>query len=845
MFFQLANILSTVTTKMFSSTITLVLWLILCSSALASDKCSTISVEWQCEQDDKTMQPKCYDSLDKAINFTQKETKYCPGQLQVNMTFVSTSQNLSSNVTFTNVHFSTLSFLGAPNKTMIHCNAASLNFDGSNETRHLKIHIQRMIFISCGPGVRGVPAALFFSDNCQVELNDTHVEGSDGSGLVLVHITDRVEVTYSSFSRNKFRDGYGAGFHMTLNFAANETEQHANYRFTYCNFTENEALPYKVPKNPLKVFNTRGGGLHIHFESYTRDISVVVKNCTFSKNIAHWGAGLFVSFTDNSSHNHLQIISSTFKSNHWNMTDQNPFVAGAGAMISVFSNSTFNVAFIHNCTFTENNASWGGGLEFYSKPALSMEKIQYSQNVLNISQCLFKDNFAYNGAAVNIYCSSPASRPETCNAMPVLSDSKFTYNGNLSLISSFNQIVGSIIMVKHFPTYLEGVLIFSHNLGSPIHVHETSVTLKMGTTLKFNNNAAHNGGAITLYGSWIAVSKHSQLEFSHNTAADKGGAIYAYMTEEAFLPYVHHCFIRYASGTAHRENPWQWNATFTFSNNTASDKHEAIYATSILPCVWQKSNTSSLDTDIKATFCSWTKWHFDSGNCSNEIRTSARNFSSTPHNMTMFPGVPSVQFLMAVDDFGHNVSNFTINPTVPSNNDITAQFINHSLIVYGHMYTSANILLEMEGDRSIFMMVNVTLQGCPPAFSFKTSSLSCSCDSTSYIYCIYSPESHWTAYLITGFCMSYSQINHKGSHKWHIVFGRCPFTSGMHSSLNAYTPYLRLPLEKEDLNTKFCGKFNRTGTLCGECIQNHSINVFSDTFECCIAQDPLENGYFL
>ena len=158
---------------MSSSIIILVLWLILCSSALAREKCSTIRVEWQCEQDDKIVQQSCCDSLDKAINFTQNKAKHCQGQLQVNMTFISSSQNLSSNVTFRNAHFSNLSFFGAPNKTMIHCNAASLRFDGSDMTRHLKIHIQRMAFMSCGPGKQKVSAALFFSDNCQVELSNT------------------------------------------------------------------------------------------------------------------------------------------------------------------------------------------------------------------------------------------------------------------------------------------------------------------------------------------------------------------------------------------------------------------------------------------------------------------------------------------------------------------------------------------------------------------------------------------------------------------------------------------------------------------------------------------------
>ena len=184
---------------MSSSTIILLLCLVLCSSTLGIGKCSIISVQWQCEQDDKTMQQTCCDSLDKAIDLTENQAKHCQGQLQVNMTFISTSQGLSRNVTFSNARFSYLSFLGAPNTTKIHCKSAFFRFDGSDETRHLQIQIQRMAFISCGPGDQALPAALFLNDNCQVELSDILVEDSNGSGLVLVHITDGVNVTNSSF----------------------------------------------------------------------------------------------------------------------------------------------------------------------------------------------------------------------------------------------------------------------------------------------------------------------------------------------------------------------------------------------------------------------------------------------------------------------------------------------------------------------------------------------------------------------------------------------------------------------------------------------------------------------
>ena len=74
-------------------------------------------------------------------------------------------------------------------------------------------------------------------------------------------------------------------------------------------------------------------------------------------------------------------------------------------------------------------------------------------------------------------------------------------------------------------------------------MHDTSVTLDEYTVVRFENNAAENGGALTLYGSWITVSIHCKLIFINNTAVGFGGAIYVLMTEEVYLPYSHSCFI--------------------------------------------------------------------------------------------------------------------------------------------------------------------------------------------------------------------------------------------------------------------------------------------------------------
>ena len=805
------------------------LWLVFYSCVLASNQCS-VSVEWLCLRMNNS-QPECFDSLEEAISSAEQEAKKCQEQLKVNFTINSVSLNLSSNVTFNSAQFSQVVFT-APRGTFIQCKfgTASLKFIGNINASvpPMEICIENITFSSCGPGNEIVHSALFFSHNCQIQIIAVHVEGSNGSGLAFVNVSGNVNVTRSTFTKNIFNNGLGAGVYISLTSISTET----NYTFSHSIFTKNCAKSISSARYEVESSSTKGGGLFIQYGNNTRNVHLLISKCIFSYNKAHWGAGLLGSFEGNSLNNSLCIISATFKNNQGSNTNMTSgqYVAGAGSMIAVSGNSTNNAVDIVKCNFTNNTAEWGGGLEIYSSHHNSPDKTESNYNDLNVRHCHFENNTAYSGAAINIFCSSPVTRPQICNANPLVSDSIFISNGNQSLISLHHQMTVSVVSISHFPTTLKGNLTFSHNFGSPLHIHETSVTLGENAILHFNNNAARNGGAISIFGSWIAVLNNCTLVFSNNRAIERGGAIYSFMTEEAYLPYSHRCFIRYSNGEQQQEH---WNASFTFTSNTASGMVEHIYATSLLPCVLWSSNFS-LDHNIKQTFCSWNKWYFIGGTCPSEVHTSARNFSSTTTEMSVFPGIPSSDHISAVDDFGNQVSNFTINPIVLHNQNVTSQVVNRSLIVCGKENTNVTVLLELEGERSIFLTVSAILNSCPPGFWFEDSSLSCICNLSRHIHCEYKAGSRWVAYLVIGYCMSYSQVNYEGNRKWHVVYGRCPFTSGLHSQSfqDTYIPFLPLPLQKGELDSKFCGKLNRRGILCGSCIKDYSINVFSDVFHC-------------
>ena len=793
-----------------------VLLLLLHVNFMALQGCSNVEVQWQCEARGSSNRT-CCESLDRALSLIQTQEVACEQQLRVNLTFYSTTEELSSNAVFSNANFSQVVF-EAPNGVQVECKTGaggSLWFDGRihNTSFLMDIHINNIEFLSCGPGVhKTVSATLFFTNNCRIQIHNSSVEKSRGAGLAIVDTVGSVSVTRSNFSQNVFEEGFGGGVHLTIAAVSGKTE------FAHCIFRDNQVVP-------LQYNDTKGGGFYVQYRNHSKNGVLHISDCEFSQNKAQWGGGLLAMFNDNAHNNTLFINSSIFNNNCNGLQSYSIDMAGAGAAITIYSNATSNRAFVTDCNFTGNAAPWGGGLMIFSKPALMQDS---TNNSLIVSGCVFRNNSAHTGAAIHIYCTSPASSPQHCNAYPVVAQSVFVNNKNLETTSALSQSPHSIVYVAHFPTLLKQKIEFFNNFGTPLHVHETSVTLNENTVLNFTQNSAQNGGGIMLYGSWIAVSSNNTLLFHNNTAEGLGGAIYSFMTEEVYLPYSRHCFIK----STVSNNPEHWNVRFNFSGNSPS----AIYSTSILPCVHY--TTKSKDVNIRRTFCTWRNWSFGKDNCMDQILTSPRNFSSTVKNMSAFPGIPSQHRIYAVDDFGHDVPEFFVYPTVlySSTDGVTAHVTNKTLTVYGHTGTNVSIRLQLEASRTLFTIVNVSLQDCPPGFAFDSPSLSCICKTTRHTYCDYGSKSQWNAYLLADYCMSYSEVKLNGVYQKHIVFGRCPFTSGLQRHFsNGYSHlllYLPLPLEKEELNTKFCGKLNRTGILCGECIANFSIDLISSTFRC-------------
>ena len=642
------------------------------------------------------------------------------------------------------------------------------------------------------------------------------VNASLDIGLAFVRVTSIITVSHSVFVNTQPYPLHSNGIRSGVYISVFSNE--ASFHFKNCSFKNNSAVSMKASDTSVVK---RGGGMLITLEGEALFNSITLRSCYFANNTAEGGAGLFVHFTEKAYHNTINVISSHFYYNELKNKRAVPigadYNAGGGTLLLFDGKSTRNDINFNNCKFAHNGAGWGGGFSVVSiaTPAAS-DKHRREDNHVRIYNCFFNQNMAEMGSALYMYCRSSSIHVKDCFVQPIIAYSNFSNNRPQS---GTKQSYSSAVNIDSFPTQL-GHSNFVNNNGSALLVQDSVVSVMEEAKIRFVGNAAQYGGAVHLISSWLNIQKQTELHFVKNNAVFAGGAIFSNQEKEIYIPYTHTCFIQYGNKD---QPPSNWETTFIFTENYAQNSNNSIVATSILPCVWHLTSHSTLEEDIKATFCKWKHWSF-TGNCTSEVTTLAKHFSNNTYTLSMIPGrlLSFDSFKLKVfDDLGHDVTDNTIFilSVTSTTCKVVVQVINKGLIAFGQGNDSHIQALIQAGDnRNATAELNIVLQDCPPGFEYDNSTKGCTCRQNLYsiLHCI--PEKN--AVLFIGYCMSYEEK---------IIYGRCPFTLGLQQLRG---PFLSLPEQKEELQDQFCGKLSRKGRLCGECVDTYSINVYSDSFEC-------------
>ena len=703
---------------------------------------------------------------------------------------------------------------------------------------------------------------VYFYSCTTVSMSDVIVTSSPGAtGMVMYDVNGTVTIDSCTFSNNSVvgKEIGGGGLYVEFTYCI-PGDQNCKDGLQYSNITNalfsisNTKFLNNIADNQDGFSNAtfivpyqsnhqafgRGGGLSIFMNGLASSNKILVTDCLFENNTAQWGGGGFIEFHDEVDNNQIVFTNCIFIENKCIYTLVSG-TGGGGMRIGHYiygfnentNNKKGNKIELRSCNFTLNSAMYGGGLSV-SPTLRNTGAKEFLPAVLNLTDVLFQSNIGKNGAALHL--EKFALLTEGKMILVVLQGCVFmtnrvTYAKFLGEHNSPHPVgIGAVYINQVFTAFLK-INKFIENDGTALAVIGTYVNFSDSNIL-FERNKGYRGGALSLLGAaYLIINNYTQMIFWSNLAHDFGGAIYNRYVEMDNLKTRTNCFIRHVNPFL---GPNNWNATFKFVNNTDQNgKHiNSIHTSSILPCFWAGGDGYSVSEDV--IFC-WQNWnHCENNNsefqcaydensgCRYHISSDPGNISNSS-NITAFPGWNFDLHLDITDDYSNDVEQSVVFKTTQrdGNNKVDSYIWNNAGTVKGLENASSSLSLEIVGDRVWEVNVMVQLLPCPPGFQFSNDTCVCGNDTQSY----YSGNVH---------CIFDSQQAHLRERHWMGKIGSKDYLVG--SCPNGFcqtsdTSYIDLPKDHNSLPGAVCSN-NRTGVLCGECMNGSGPAINSPTFDC-------------
>ena len=303
----------------------------------------------------------------------------------------------------------------------------------------------------------------------------------------------------------------------------------------------------------------------------------------------------------------------------------------------------------------------------------------------------------------------------------------------------------------------------------------------------------------------------SNFSFFKNTARQHGGGIYFQSMDYS----IHQpCFIYRDLHTP--------KSKFNFSGNRANDgRGDHIYVSSFTSCNLYCQSESPYDSIGNFTF---TKPH------NHSTATLPTNFSLNDTGpVSVFPGIPFRLPLLVKDMEGNILSNMSyeaasLNKSIMIIDSAFKYVSNNTITVLGIKNLRETATLRLDAlSTNVSLLVNVTLLDCPPGYILDISGERCNCGASSYygiLKC--EPEVHILHGIWIGPCNN------------NTIFctSDCPLGYCTHDGKERQTAHaVPIPMNASQLEKSICSP-TRTGTVCGQCIGNHSVYFNSWRFEC-------------
>ena len=770
-----------------------------------------------------------------------------------------------------------LTFLNSSN--IVLCNVQFLycgTMQNSTSNNFTTLHLNKTQFIA-------IKVGLYIYNCINVTMGNVQVlNSSQATGVVMYDTNGVVDIRNCTFAFNRVvmingdnRTQAGGGgviveftyckpgdgmCNMTGYDSSHKRNSDSVYTFYDCIFSNNIARSpsssgnYILPSRANHASTGRGGGLAVYFKGDAKNNSISIIDSQFIENHAVWGGGLRIEMSDNTMNNTVTVLECNFLKNRAIFAKNGKYTGGGGIHIVITIHywednvNTNNKIKIMDSSFKYNEALEGGAICFAIARQNSISTDQLTGIlVLNTS---FEHNQGRMGSAI-IAINFPLFN-DGSSAEVEFYDCSFSNNILKSINESPHPAGMAAVYVRKIRTSFLNKTVFYNNTGSALLVVGAQVNFD-GSTAIFSNNSGLDGGAIALLGvATILIGPNTNMTFVNNTANRYGGAIYnRYISNEDLMSNAD-CFLRYSEPFL---DPPNWQVQFTFSGNRAHQDGCSIFSTSVYPCLWSDNSQVKLSQVFR-----WNEqWVYENPRQCEEISTEPTNFNqSSSGSIKIHPGFAFSLPLEAWDDFDHNVTsdvvysaslkdNSNLEPSLTAKVDPGYTYITSNYIrITGEPDSNVTLELQSEGSRKINVLLNLTILKCPPGFvriQFKTKG---DAAASRRFKCECLPESRqYRGYLKCSSNQKSSKIDIKywygpvemsgesGKDTATYLMGITPFAyraTSQHTEATVRNKYL--PKYLEEVEGFICGRTNRRGVLCGQCLEGHAVAVNSLNYEC-------------
>ena len=521
-----------------------------------------------------------------------------------------------------------------------------------------------------------------------------------------------------------------------------------------------------------------GSGLQVRSmaaapNSITSNNVITIINSTFANTVGNQGGGLYIQL-ENSMYNNVTIVNSLFSNNK--------FGNGGGLYIRSLHFDTHNNITIINSTFT-NNAfkKFGGGLV-----------ILYGTNIITIANSTF-----------------------TCN----------TGNGFFLQFANCNNIV------------VVSQITVSNNNGSGIAImNNAKLTFTEGHSIIANNISPTDGGGIYLgKDCYLIISNGGYVSFINNTAHRYGGAIYSADNDHKLLK------ANVASDNLCTMTSTDYDKSTTFINNSATRAGNILYGGTFIFCSRVHYNVNLVKRVIQIIILSCPTVPITGAHDSHVLShvssdpllvcpcmhvSDTLDCLITSLRREVYPGQILSISLVTVGLCGGVSPGAVVASTHDKQIDlISSATTNHtstscatfSYIVKLNSYISHAMVNLSVADTDIqHISVHLSILPCPIGLMVNFSSGDCVCNNNitqvSHILC----DISWMPYPIQR--SGNNWLSHQcNDYNCTIAHTGCPFDY-------CNTLPVKFALNQSDLQCNY----NRSGILCGKCIQGLSLMIGSN-----------------